>query len=177
LLNNYYFSFGFFIPFFGIFTIRMCFTDSEGCKKIIAFIKGVEYLGDEEVILQKNRNDCGVAALKMIFDHFEIPVSYEEICEKVLEKGGSTMLSLKRMANSKGLKVEGFILSFEDLRKVKLPAITFVNGKHYVVISKITEDRKIIVLDPSIGKLKYSFRQFQRIWKGYTLIFYHYENH
>lgn len=158
-------------PFIGIFTIHQFIGHPDHWKKTIAFFKGAKYLGDDGIILQTYSHDCGPACLKIIFDYFEIPTTLEEISEKVLDEKGSNMLCLKRLAELKGLKSEGWRFLFKDLKKMKLPAIALVNRNHYVVISKITEDDKIIVLDPAIGKLKYSSRRFQRIWKGESLIF------
>jgi len=157
-------------PFVGIFVTHQFIEHPDYWKKTVAFFKGAKYLGEDGIILQKYINDCGPAALKIIFDHFKIPATLEEITEKVLGKNGSSMLSLKEMAELKGLKAEGWRFTFKDLKKMKLPAIAFVKGNHYVVISEITENGNIIVLDPAIGKLKYSSRGFQRIWKGETLV-------
>lgn len=140
-------------------------------KKTISFFKGAEYLGEEGVILQENVRGCGPATLKMIFDYFNIPITLENIYQKIPEQKSSSMLSLKEMAELKGLKVKGWRLSFKDLKNIKLPAIAFLNRNHFVVISEVSDNGKIIVLDPSIGKLKYSSRRFQKIWKGELLIF------
>lgn len=158
-------------PFVSMFTIHQFIEHPYYWKKTIAFFKGAKYLGEEEIILQLHSNDCGPAALKMIFDYFQIPVSLEEISKIVLTERGSTMLSLKEMAELKGLKAEGWKYAFKDLKKIKLPAIAFVNDNHYVVISEITEEEKIIVLDPAIGKLEYNSIRFRRIWNGEALIF------
>jgi hypothetical protein len=137
----------------------------------MVFFKGAKYLGKEGVLLQKKNNDCGPAVLKMIFDYFKIPATLSEISKKVLRKRGSTMLSLKEMAELKGLKAEGWRLSFNDLKKINLPAIAFIEGNHFVVISRITVNGEIIVLDPAIGKLKYPLPKFKNIWRGEVLIF------
>lgn len=157
-------------PFIGIFSIRQLIEHPDYWKKPVAFFKGARYLGEEGVTFQKHSHDCGPAALKMVFDYFKIPVTLEEISENVLWEKGSSMLSLKKMAELKGLKAEGWRFTFKDLKKIKIPAIVFVGGDHFVVISKITEDGKIIILDPAIGKLKYSSRRFRKMWKGETLI-------
>ena len=160
-----------FFPFVGIFVIHQFIEHPVYWKKTVAFFKGAKYLGEDGIILQKHINDCGPAALKMIFDYFKIPATLEEITEKVLGKKGSTMLSLKEMAELKGLKAEGWRLTFKDLKKMKFPAIVFASGDHFVVISEITEDGKITILDPAIGKLRYASWGFRKIWKGETLIF------
>lgn len=158
-------------PIIGIFSIRQLIEHPDYWKKTAAFFKGARYLGEEGVTFQEHSNDCGPAALKMVFDYFEVPATLEGTSEKFLDKKGTSMLSIKEMAELKGLKAEGWRYAFKDLKRIKLPAIVFVNGNHYVVISEITENGNIIVLDPAIGKLKYSPRAFRRIWKGEVLIF------
>jgi len=157
-------------PFVGIFVTYQFIEHPDYWKKTVAFFKGARYLGEEGVTFQKHSNDCGPAALKMVFDYFEIPATLDETSEKLLDKKGTSMLSIKEMAELKGLKAEGWRYAFKDLKRIKLPAIVFVNGDHYVVLSRITDDGKIIILDPAIGKLKYSSRRFRKIWKGETLI-------
>ncbi len=157
-------------PFVSVFTIHQFIEHPDHWKKILIFLKGAKYLGDDGMILQ-NRNDCGLVSLKIIFDHFKIPVTLDEISQKVLGGKGSSMRSLKEMAKLKGLRVEGWRLAFKDLKKIDLPAIAFVSGNHYVVISEVTKDGKVIVLDPAIGKLEYLLLSFWIIWKGEVLIF------
>lgn len=48
-------------------------------SEFLAFIKGVEYLGADDVVFQKKSYDCGAAALKMILDHYQIPSTLEEV--------------------------------------------------------------------------------------------------
>ncbi|MFW6173869.1 MAG: cysteine peptidase family C39 domain-containing protein [Elusimicrobiota bacterium] len=160
-----------FFIFGGIFITHQFIEHPVYWKKAITFFKGAKYLGEDGVILQKKGRDCGPASLKMIFDYFNIPITLEKISKKVPGQKSSSMLSLKEMAELKGLKVEGWRLSFKDSKNIKFPAIAFINRNHFVVISKVSSNGEIIVLDPSIGKLKYSSRRFQKIWKGEILIF------
>lgn len=157
-------------PLIFIFAAHQFIKHPEYWKNSLAFLKGAKYLGEDGVIIQREANDCGPASLKMIFDYFKVPVDLEEISKKVVGERGSNMLSLKEMAELEGLKTEGWRFSFEDLKNIKLPAIAFINGNHYVVISEIAEDI-ITILDPSIGKLRYSSQRFRSKWKGETLIF------
>ena len=79
------------------------------------------------------------------------------------------MLSLRTMAEAKGLGTEGWLLRFEDLRKITLPAIAFVNGNHYVVVDSISEKGAVFVRDAR-GVKQYSEEKFLQAWHGETLV-------
>ncbi len=130
-----------------------------------------EYLGEEGVIFQKGEDDCGIAALKMILDHYHIKCSYEEISENVGRDKYSDMLSLKEFAELKGLRTEGWRFNQRNVKKMKVPAIALVDNNHFVVLSEIAEEGNVLVLDPARGKLSYSQSGFASIWNGEALIF------
>lgn len=159
------------LPFFVYLFFYQIAEHPEFGNKILAVLKGAKYIGKDGIVYQKQGKDCGPASLKMIFDYFKIPISIEYIEKEVLTENGSNMLRLKELAETRGLETEGWRLSYIDLKKITLPGIAFVNGNHFVVISEIIENDYIVVLDPSLGKLRYSLKKFQRIWEGKFLIF------
>ncbi|PIU44321.1 MAG: hypothetical protein COS95_09495 [Ignavibacteriales bacterium CG07_land_8_20_14_0_80_59_12] len=141
-------------------------------RKFEAWRTGATYLGDSGVVIQERYNDCGPAALKMVFDHYNIHVALIEIEKSVhLTRKGSSILSLKDMAEKEALGAEGWRLSPEDFYKAAKPLIAFVRGDHFVVIDSITSDGTVHIRDPAIGKLRMSQNNFLKIWKGETLVF------
>lgn len=129
------------------------------------------YLGSCGVVLQSKWNNCGPAALKMIFDHYHIPSSVEEIEQSVgLTDEGSSMLALKRIALTKGLKTEGWKLSFRDFATRPFPLLVYIRNDHFVVVDSVVADA-IFIRDPAVGKLKLSQSKFLNIWNGETLVF------
>jgi ABC-type bacteriocin/lantibiotic exporter with double-glycine peptidase domain len=133
---------------------------------------GAEYLGTKGVTMQTMANNCGPASLKMIFDHYRIPSTIAEIDKSVrLTPKGSSMLSLKEMAERKGLSAEGWRYTIGDFVKLSMPAIVFVHGDHFAVADSVTPDGFVILYDPALGKLKMSLDDFQKIWNGETLVF------
>lgn len=129
-------------------------------------------LGSDGVVLQDKRNNCGPAALKMVFDHYRVPTTLSEIEAEIdLTEKGSSMFALKRIAQQKGLKAEGWRLRFKDLQKVFKPVIIFVNGDHFVVVDSVTEHGEIFLRDPGVGKLKLPVEKILAIWNGETLLF------
>lgn len=141
-------------------------------RKLTAWAKGAEYLGTEGVILQDKRNNCGPAALKMVFDHFAIPSGLVEIeNQAALTDRGTSMLGLKEVSELMGLRAEGWRYTVEDFTAAPMPAIVFVHGDHFAVVDTITENGSIIMRDPVLGKLTISKEKFAKIWAGETLIF------
>jgi len=131
-----------------------------------------EYPGSEGIVLQDKQNNCGPAALKMVFDHYGISSALVEIESNVgLTEKGSSMLALKEMAELKGLKAEGWRLTLEDFLKVPMPAIVFVHGDHFAVVDSVTDDNDVVMRDPALGKVKLPGKKLLRIWNGETLVF------
>ncbi len=140
-------------------------------KKIYAWWHGAQFTGTEGVILQDKFNNCGPAAMKMVLMQFGIKTSLADI-ERLAgtDARGTSMLGLKQMAESCGLRAEGWRFVWEDFRKIDLPAILFVNGDHYVTALEFIGKDTLILADPAIGKLKICQRNLKKIWKGETLV-------
>lgn len=132
-----------------------------------------ERLGNDGVVLQSQWNNCGPSALKMIFDHYGIPSSVEEIERSVgMTDAGSSMLALKEAAISKGLKTEGWKLSFNALSERPLPALMYVMNDHFVVADSIVGET-VYYRDPATGRIRMTKDDFSKIWRGETLVFSH----
>ncbi len=129
-------------------------------------------LGRDGVFFQQSHGDCGGAALKMILEHFDIPVEYSLLWQR-LQDGpqGATMLSIKKAAESEGLRCEGWRLSPRDLLHVPLPAILLLHRSHFVVADNVDPVKGIVILDPVRGRLLVSVRKLASLWKGETLLF------
>ncbi len=136
------------------------------------FSPGVTYLGRDDVFMQTNAHDCGAAALKMILSHYRIDVPYEELLSQLDDSPkGVSMLRLQQAAQRNGLRCEGWRLSFDDLRRAPLPAILFVRRNHFAVLDAFTAAGEPLIRDPARGKLRYTPRLLQSIWKGETMLF------
>ena len=127
--------------------------------------------GAAEVVRQQGRSDCGPAALKMILDHHGITgVTLAEL-EVATETGpdGTSMLALKRTAEQRGLASQGLRLPVARLHGIPMPAIAHVHGDHFVVLRQAGS--KLIIDDPSLGRLRMSAKTFERSWDGVVLAF------
>jgi ABC-type bacteriocin/lantibiotic exporter with double-glycine peptidase domain len=132
---------------------------------------GGEYGGKEGVLMQTRDNNCGPAALKMIFDYYKIPSTIDEIERSIrLTDSGTTMLSLKRMAELKGLHSEGWRLTLNDFVNTSFPLLLFVHNDHFVVADSVC-NRIVFLRDPAIGKVRIPTRELPQIWRGEALVF------
>jgi ABC-type bacteriocin/lantibiotic exporter with double-glycine peptidase domain len=135
-------------------------------------LKEISYLGGDGVCRQRSSSDCGAAALWMLFDHFGISVNYEDLIGQLgVMPRGTTMLSLKQLAETRGLLCEGWRLAPDDLRHIPFPAILLVQGNHYVVLDSFTPRGDFVVRDPARGKLQISRQGLESIWGGEILLF------
>ncbi len=162
------------ILLFSVFILAAAtlFSSPDVLKRFRVSWMGGEYLGRDGVVLQDKHNNCGPAALKMVFDHLGISSTLAEIESKVgLTEKGTSMLALKEMAEMKGLRADGWRYTLEDFLNVSVPAIVFVHGDHFAVVDSVAGDREIFLRDPTLGKLKLPVKKLPRIWSGETLVF------
>ena len=121
---------------------------------------------------QRNSNDCGAAALQMIFMHFRIAVDYESLSMRLeMNSGGTSMLRIKRAAESHGLLCQGWRLAVRDLPDIPMPAILFLKRNHFVVLDACNPGGRFILRDPARGRLQLTSRKLETIWGGETLVF------
>jgi ABC-type bacteriocin/lantibiotic exporter with double-glycine peptidase domain len=131
----------------------------------------VVYLGSAGVAFQNRSNDCGVAALVMVLDRYGKKDTQRELGQKAkLKFQGASLLTLKELAKSAGLEAEGRKLGFDDLTRIQLPVILFVEGHHFIVVDSVDGRGFLFVRDPAVGKLKIPRRRAVDIWKGEALV-------
>lgn len=135
-------------------------------------LENIKFPDAQGVLLQKSSYDCGDAALTMILNDFDIPITYEELhAELHTPTTGASMLSLRNMARRKGLLSEGWDVGIHDLHRIPLPALGLVNRGHFVVIAGFSDEDHVEILDPARGKLQMPIHKFASIWSGETLLF------
>src|SRR5262245_46661122 len=110
-------------------------------RSIRAWWNGAVYQGEDGVIRQQTKYDCGVVCLQMILrdrglkdQHGELRLSAQTSYE------GTSLLGLKRAADKYGVKASAWSLNQKDLQKIELPVIAFIDGNHFVVISNVNKD-------------------------------------
>lgn len=109
---------------------------------------------------QLKSNDCGISAIKTVFNIFEKNISRKYIEESIpLDEKGSRISDLKDFFNSNGFVAElklldvNFIEGNEANLNAMFPFILPIkhkNGLHYVVANEL-KGKKIKIFDPSKG--------------------------
>lgn len=138
---------------------------------VAARLRGGEFLGRQGIVFQEEHNDCGAAALKMVFDHHGIDRPLSAWTSDLIDRPeGTSMLRLKEITERWGLRAEGWRIALADLKTIPLPAIALLNRDHYVVIEAIEETGYLIYADPSFGRVRMNCRLFMRKSRGELLL-------
>lgn len=118
------------------------------------------------ILLQTNQADCLLACAAMIMDSYGYRVPVYHLVEKVqLSRAGSSILQLKDVLKNIGFKVDGYRLGLDQLYQVQMPIIAYVQEGHFIVLNKVN-DKKVLAIDPAIGKIVYSYEEFNKIYSG-----------
>ncbi len=131
---------------------------------------------DTSVVLQRTRDDCGVAAVATLFGLLGKDVDYDELARGIdVGSRGLTMLQLSLMAADHGVAARGYKLSNVQVAvsaaegKPWIALLGFGAGGHYVVVRSVVGDTAH-VLDPSMGRRLVKRRAFEKMWTGYALL-------
>ena len=96
-----------------------------------AVFGGGEYIDNSGVVMQQSSNDCGAAALKMVFDHHHIVRPLADWSGELIDRPeGTSMLRLKEVTEKWGLRAEGYRVSSQDIKTIPLPSIALMNRRH-----------------------------------------------
>ncbi|MCZ8191681.1 MAG: ABC transporter transmembrane domain-containing protein [Microcystis sp. LE19-338.1B] len=119
---------------------------------------------------QQSASDCGAASLVMIARYWGKRISVNRLREMAnVNRDGASLKGLITAAENIGLSTRPVKATLEGLGKQPLPAIAHWEGKHFVVIWKITP-KQVIIGDPAIGQLTLSRAEFASKWTGFTLL-------
>lgn len=119
---------------------------------------------------QQSSSDCGAASLVMVGRYWGKRLSVNRLRDLAnVDRNGASLRGLAAAAESIGFVSRPVKASLNKLAEQRLPAIAHWEGKHYVVVYKITRDR-VILCDPSIGQRSLSHAEFKAGWTGYALL-------
>lgn len=119
---------------------------------------------------QQSVSDCGAACLVMVGRYWGKNCNINRLRDMAnVNRNGSSLKGLAAAAESIGFSSRPVKASLNKLAQQTLPAIVHWEGKHYIVVYKVTRDR-VIVADPAIGLRCLTHAQFQDGWTGYTLL-------
>lgn len=145
---------------------------SEALKQVHAWMRGARFVTARNVVLQSRNNDCGAASLKMILETHGVERSVSALASDLqLTMRGTSLLNLRLTASKLGVPAKSWSIRMDDLMRIPLPAIAFINKNHFVVIRRFVAPQVLEIDDPALGKLRWPVRAFQRFWSGETLVF------
>jgi uncharacterized protein len=139
-------------------------------------VRSMVELRREKVVQQRWDLSCGAAALSTVLTHdLRDPVSEREIVTALLtgadadairERGGFSLLDLKRYAVARGYAAAGFGgLELAGLLRLGVAIVPTVGeeGPHFVIFRGATQGR-VVLADPSYGARTLTPGEFEAIW-------------
>lgn len=132
-------------------------------------VKSWKELRDANVVKQDLDYSCGAASVATIMNGFyNMDVTEEALLEAMDKDGAASFTDLASVVKPHGLKGVGVALNFEQLRKLKTPAIAYLRYRdddHFSVIRGINADGSVLLADPSWGNRRFTRQQFLSMWE------------
>ncbi len=131
----------------------------------------------EGVVIQTWDASCGAAALATVLTYtLGNPVSEREVAQGMLRRtdplrvkvrGGFSLLDMKRFAESRGFRAEGFRgLSLEELLEQKSPIVPIdAHGDPHFVVVRGLRDGRVELADPAFGNRSMPVERFKEAWQ------------
>ncbi|MEN9565026.1 MAG: hypothetical protein RLZZ69_222, partial [Cyanobacteriota bacterium] len=121
-------------------------------------------------VKQHSSSDCGVACLVMISKYWGKNFSINQLRGVAnVDRSGASIRGLIAAAEFVGFMVRPRKADLLALQSQELPAIAHWEGKHYVVVYRVTK-QQVIISDPMIGRRVLTRQEFVAGWTGYTLL-------
>jgi ATP-binding cassette, subfamily C, bacteriocin exporter len=127
-----------------------------------------------KIIKQIDETDCGVCSLLSIIEYYGGQNSIETIRNlSGTNRQGTTLLGLFHAAKQLGFTAEGAEVNSNYLKENNNPCILHItlanNLQHYIVFYS-WDGSMFIVGDPSVGIIKYSEEELNKIWKSQIIL-------
>ena len=120
---------------------------------------------------QSEHSECGLASVTMLLKYFGRKVSLTALRNIYgVPKGGHTLFNLKRILLDFGvITTGGKVQEIKFFKENNHPCILFWDKRHYVVFERITLT-KVIVVDPALGRKKYTYNEFMQHFSNIVLL-------
>jgi len=147
--------------------------------RLRAPVKSLQEIRFAHVVRQKWDQSCASAALSTLLTYYlgrptDETVIAGEIVRygdplRVRQRGGFSLLDLKRYAQRHGLRSQGYgRMSLAELAGFRTPAIVPIRTRtydHFVIFVALVGDR-VVIADPAYGNMTLTTRQFERVWQN-----------
>ena len=139
-------------------------------SRVAVYSLGATYLSDSAVRRQRSLEDCGVAALHMLFDTHRrsFPVADSLLQVVRARHRGLSFAEMATVANASGLSANGYLMDLDALAKMEGPTIAHLKT-HFVVVDRV-RGNSVDIRDPVHGRLRLPARRFQQAWSGRLLV-------
>lgn len=132
-------------------------------------IKSWKALRDENIVKQDLDFSCGAASLATILNGFYGKSITEAAILTAMNKedGMASFADMARVLPKYGFKGAGLALSFEQLQRIKVPAVVYLRYRgddHFSVLRGISDDT-VWLGDPSWGNRQFTWHQFLAMWE------------
>jgi len=119
-------------------------------------------------VIQIDTKDCGPACLQIICKYYGVHYDFEYLQEITgVRKEGISVYDLITALEKLNFKSLALRTSYKKLlNDVPLPCIIHWQGRHFVVVYKITP-KYVYVSDPETGLIKYKKSEFVKGWLGH----------
>jgi|GEM_PF-741854 len=126
----------------------------------------------EGMVLQSTAYTCGPAALATLLKILGSDNNYYEKITQLVQivQNGSSLLDLKRSAETLGYQAEGYKKTINELAfSGPVLAHVIINDYHHFTVVEGMSDRYVFLADPTLGQVSMPLEQFKKIWNGVTL--------
>ncbi len=118
---------------------------------------------------QSQQTECGLCCAKMILAYYGRCMSMTELRGKYpVGRNGTSLLELSTILQENGMRTKGVKISAGDVMKHGEPCILFWENRHYVIFERCSS-KKIVIVDPSIGRQKIEIEEFLTKYSEYAL--------
>lgn len=131
-------------------------------------IKTWKEMRDAQVVKQDLDYSCGASSLSTILTYFyQQPITEQQILTEMnLTSMMASFQDLADVSQKYGFTAKGIATNYDTLKKLKVPAIVYLNHKrsdHFSVVKSIN-DTHITLADSSWGNRTLTKSQFEAMW-------------
>lgn len=121
------------------------------------------------MIHQTESSECGLACLAMICGYYGKNIDIFSLRQRFnLSSRGTDLSSLNDIAVKMNMSTRAVSAELDELHSVKLPCILHWNFNHFVVLTKV-KNEKFTIHDPSIGIVTVTNNEFSNKFTGIVL--------
>lgn len=120
--------------------------------------------------MQLTVSECGICCVMMISKYYGYDNSMKFFQELIpANRGGISLFEMEQILNSLNFDTEVKKTTDISLLKDKVPIIVHTKKNHFAIVEKIT-DKKIRIIDPSVGRRTIDTKDFFQEFSGYLII-------